>query len=191
MRNWLAGGDLRSDGDATRVAEVILARPVLAPDLLALLHDPDDLIRGRAAHAAEWVARTRPDLLLADYPRIVEQAVNDSLSFVRWHLAMLLADLTPYPDTVRRSQQALARLVRDSSPFVRSWAVTSLCIIVQLYPARASRVGKILLPLVRDESGAVAKRAATALAVVLEGGTPPRGWIKSRLVASLADRARG
>jgi len=63
FREMLAVGDLRSDGLASEVAGLVLARPELLADLVSLLGDVHPAMRGHAADALERVsrqARARP-----------------------------------------------------------------------------------------------------------------------------------
>lgn len=100
---WLRGGDLRSDGDATLVAEAVLRGPGLLPDLVKASRSSDRVVRGRARHAPEWVARSRPVLLRPHFARSARLAHADPEPFARWHMAMLLGDLCHFPETVGRS----------------------------------------------------------------------------------------
>ena len=53
LLNWLADGDLRSDGSATEVADLVLKNPHLLADLLEGLDEPNEVVRGHTAHALE------------------------------------------------------------------------------------------------------------------------------------------
>ena len=66
---WLAGGDLRSDGMANEAAEVILENPELIEELFEGLSSADEVVRGRTADALEKVGRTKPAFLAEDCPR--------------------------------------------------------------------------------------------------------------------------
>jgi len=48
---------------------------------------------------------------------------------VRWHLAVLLANVTRSAATARRTAPALLALLDDPSAFVRAWAVSGLCLV--------------------------------------------------------------
>ena len=75
--SWLAGGDLRSDGEASEVAAFVLANPQVFDDLLDGLTISDDVVRGRTADALEKVARSRPDLLNEHLDLLIQVAERD------------------------------------------------------------------------------------------------------------------
>ena len=60
FREMLAVGDLRSDGLASEVAALVLARPELLVDLVAVLNDAHPAAGGHAADALERVSRESP-----------------------------------------------------------------------------------------------------------------------------------
>ena len=62
LLEWLSGGDLRSDGIPSEVADLVLEQLHLIPDLLEGLEKSEDVIRGRTADALEKVARERWDI---------------------------------------------------------------------------------------------------------------------------------
>jgi len=60
FHEMLAVGDLRSDGLASEVAALVLARPELLVDLVAVLNDAHPAAGGHAADALERVSRESP-----------------------------------------------------------------------------------------------------------------------------------
>jgi hypothetical protein len=60
ISDWLAVGDLRSDGLSPQVASLVAASPVLLHDLLEALANGSDIVRGHAADALERVSRLHP-----------------------------------------------------------------------------------------------------------------------------------
>jgi hypothetical protein len=69
---------------------------------------------------------------------------------------------------------------------VRSWAITSLCIIGRLYPEHIRVIVDAASPLVRDRSAAVSKRARRAIELMtIPALAFPKGWIKSGHIHSL------
>ena len=176
----LAGGDLRSDGYANEVADAVLALPDLFDQLLQGLQDEDDVVRGRTAHALERVSRGRPDLL-APHVALLQQAANDGVAMVRWHVAMMWANLAmDVPPEVVHS--ALLEMLDDSSVFVRSWAISGLTIVALAHPNLEDEIIPALLPLQRDRSPAIRTRVRKALATLRDGTQLPAGWLKSRVL---------
>jgi HEAT repeat protein len=179
----LSEGSLNSDGFANEVARIVVEQPALLPDLIDALFSTNPTVRGHAADALEKVARTCPRAVVAFLPRIVSSATKDKLAMVRWHLAMVLGHLAIVAQDKSEYQQTLLVLLKDDSPFVRSWAITSLCIIAKHSPSQVKSIAKRIAPLTSDSSIAVSKRAQTALRVLSDANAPlPKTWIKSSYV---------
>lgn len=186
LRDWLGEGDLRSDGLANQVAELLGQRPDLLPDLIDALTSEDPAARGHAADALEKVARTQPREVMAFLPILIRAAQHDPVGMVRWHIAMTLGHLAIFPESIPKALDALIGLLSDRNALVRSWAVTSLCIISRLYPEQTEVVVDAATPLVRDRSAAVSKRARRALELMtIPALAFPKGWIKSGHIHSL------
>jgi len=177
----LSEGDLRSDGFANEVARIVSEQPALLPDLMEALVSSDASVRGHAADALEKVARCCQTEVSVFLPGIIRSARNDSVAMVRWHLAMILGYLSTAPGIVPEAKRTLLALLKDESPFVRSWAVTSLCIIAKNSPSHVDSITKRIASLISDPSAAVAKRAQTALRVLSNPSSPlPKTWVKSQ-----------
>lgn len=76
---WLSTGDLRSDGAANEVADLVLQNPDLIEDLMDALRVRDDIVRGHAADALEKVARHLPELLIVHLDEIVSMTMHDEV----------------------------------------------------------------------------------------------------------------
>ena len=129
FREMLAVGDLRSDGLASEVAGLVLARPELLVDLVAVLSHAHPAARGHAADALERVSRESPRQVGRYLSRLLTVVGDDEVAMVRWHLAMILTKVTRSAATARRTAPALLALLDDPSAFVRAWAVSGLCLI--------------------------------------------------------------
>jgi hypothetical protein len=98
---------------------------------------------------------------------------------VRWHLAMIFGHLREVSGSVEQVLPVLLAMLKDSSPLVRSWAVTSLCLIARTAGSARRAIAKSVAPLVDDPSAAVSKRAWTALALIADSGRGlPASWTK-------------
>ena len=84
-REMLAVGDLRSDGLASEVAGLVLARPELLVDLVAVLSDAHPAARGHAADALERVSRESPRQVGRYLSRLLTVAGADEVAMVRCH----------------------------------------------------------------------------------------------------------
>jgi hypothetical protein len=182
----LAGGDLRSDGMGTEVAELVLKNPHLFEDLFEGLRASDEVIRGRTSHALEMVSRSQPELLKTHVPLICEFVKIEKLAMVRWHIAMIFGNLAHYKEYVGEMFECLLDLIQDRSVFVRSWAVVSLCIIGRMYPKTVVESLEIISPLQKDPSIAIRSKASKAVSILTHEMSPfPTGWIKSPHISAL------
>jgi HEAT repeat protein len=175
----LTGGDIRSDGDADEIAAQVLQHPELFPQLFEGLSEPNDLVRGRSAHALERVSRTRPDLLLPYIDQMASQVCQDSLPMVRWHLAMIFANLSFYSDHAELLADTLIALLEDSSVFVQSWAVSSLAIFAKQNPQYRTEALERIRMLRATAGKAVQPRIRNALDVLENDVELPSHWVKS------------
>lgn len=188
---WLSGGDIRSDGLSSDVASLVLKNEQLYQELLEGISVDDGLIRGRAVDALEKVARSRPDLLVDDLALFIKVGQEDVVPMVRWHIAMIFGHLALYEEFVGQLTRALLDLLQDTSVFVRSWSIVSLCIIGRIYSNENRRIIEAIVPLERDNSVAIRSRVKKAIPILMNDRLPfPKGWIKStqveRLVISTA-----
>jgi hypothetical protein len=180
LLSMLSGGDIRSDGEADRVAEIVLGNPHMIEDLVQGLAVTDEVVRGRSTHALEKIARIRPEWLLDYLDWMIELSKDDPLPMVRWHLAMIFADMAGYENRVDDLVDCLTGLLLDSSVFVRSWTISSLCIIARLYPAHNAGVTQQISKCREDPSTAIRARVRKALEVLTDPDAPmPKGWVKS------------
>ena len=185
FKRWLAQGDLRSDGQANEVAELVSRRPELLPDLMDALTSGDDATRGHAADALEKFARSNPHDLAEYLPMLAKAATRDHVGMVRWHLAMILGHTAMLAETLDEAETALLQLLRDRNALVRSWSITSLCIVSRLHASRTPTIVEAVSRLLGDQSAAVVKRAGRALEVMTVPSLPfPKGWIKSKHIRS-------
>ena len=79
----LTGGDLRSDGAADQVAEIVLENPDLFDDLFDEIDVEQDLVRGRASHSLEKVSRTQPEMFLPHIYHLLQAADGENLPMAR------------------------------------------------------------------------------------------------------------
>jgi HEAT repeat protein len=186
IAEWLSNGDLRSDGTANEVADLVLQNPDLITDLLAGLRHDDKVVRGHAADALEKVARSSPELIVDYVDSIVDIAMHADVAMVRWHLAMIFGYLSIYPSRVGKITDALFHLLVDESAFVQSWSIVSLCIVARKYPQYCSEILVKIEHLKQSESVAVRSKVRQALSLLLDPNRPfPKGWIKNPQIDKL------
>lgn len=180
----LTGGDLRSDGMANEVVEIVLTNDALFDDLYLGLRDSDDVVRGRAADALEKIGRSRPELLLQHLPELLHLAKSDKVAMVRWHIAMILGYFVIYPDLVGEISAVLVDLLVDRSVFVKSWAIVSLSIIGRNYPDWKDEVVIAISGMQGDSSTAIRAKVRKALVLLADDALSfPPGWVKSEYPA--------
>ena len=187
----LKGGDIRSDGEADEVAVDVLNHPILFAQLYAGLAEPDDVVRGRTAHALEHVSRSKPELLLPYLNKLVDQSTQDPLPVARWHLAMLFTNLSVYEEIIDTLAISLFCLLDDDSVFVKSWAISGLTIIGKHYPHLQGKVVEGVKLLRIDGSKAIQTRVRKALDVLENNVDIPAGWVKSELLKNLKTEFTG
>lgn len=180
LLNWFAGGDLRSDGMALEVAELVLQNPALLGDLMAGLSSPVDVVQGRTADSLEKVSRLRSDLILGYFDQLVAVTVSDSVPMVKVHLAMIFGNLSVYKARIKDISEVLLRLLEDQSVFVRSWAISSLCIVGRKYPDRKAPILEQIERQRKDKSIAICTQVDKAMRLLMDDRAPfPKGWLKS------------
>lgn len=185
--HWLSAGDLRGDGLANEVIEIVLQQPDLIADLMEGLDHPDPAVRGHTADALEKVGRSRPELLLPYLPRLITAGRQDPVAMVKMHLAMIFGHLAMYEEQVEELVSSLLLLLDDESVFAASWAITSLCIIGRMYPAEQDRILQQIARLAQHDSVAIRTRVRKAITLLTdESAAFPPGWIKSEHLAPLA-----
>ena len=186
LLEWLTGGDLRSDGQASEVADLVLQNPQLFDDLYEGLFVEDEVVRGRTAHALERISRSKPELLAAYMEQLIEVAKADSLPMVRFHLAMLFGNMLIYVDQVKTIKTVLLEMLEDESVFTRSWVISSLCILGRKYSGERETILQALSPYLQDTSIAIRSRTEKALALLTDECQPfPPGWIKSEYLQEI------
>lgn len=177
----LRSGDLRTDGNADQVAELIINDTKRLPELLPCLDHPDSVIRAHAAHAIEVITRTKPELLVGDARRLILRAESDAYPIVRWHMAMALGNMAAHLKDAVPSTDTLLGCLKDTSPLVRSWSVYSLVVIGRAHPGQSARIITALRTHERDHSPAVRSRINRAVTLLQFPDLPlPGSWLPKK-----------
>jgi HEAT repeat protein len=93
---------------------------------------------------------------------------------------MLLTNQVVSVSDARRVVPVLIGQLSDRSAFVRSWAISGLCILAKRYRTMKDPVLQELHSMNRDPMISVRHRARTAIRVLIEEGTPiPATWTKA------------
>jgi HEAT repeat protein len=182
----LSGGDIRSDGMADEVADEVIRYPHLYDLLIEGLLEPEDVLRGRTAHALERISRSHPEMVSDDLPLLIDRVTQDTLPMVKWHIAMILGNLALYDEKQEILYDTLLQLLDDPSTFVKSWAIVSLCIFGRLYPETRQESHRRIAVYQNDDSIAIRSKVSKALAILESDNKPlPKGWVKSAQLTDL------
>lgn len=175
----LTGGNLLSDGESKEVAGFVLEHPEQISDLFEGLYEKEDVVRARTADALEFISRKRPDLLKGQLPILIELAVNDSVDMVRWHAAMIFANLEYEDLQLADILPVLFHMLEDKSNMVKPWAISTLAILGIGHPEIKSEIIPHLEPLLSFNRPSVSNRAKKALATLEQNSPLPKGWQKN------------
>jgi hypothetical protein len=176
----LKSGDLRSDGCADEVAYDVIHNPELFKLLLDGLDEDDDVVRARTSHALEKVSRSCPEFFSQIINMLITYSLDDDLPVVKWHLAMLFANLKFTSEEAEDVLSTLYLLLDDDSVFVKSWTISSLTIVALDHPDNRSIIKSKLKALETSKSAAVRNRVSKAMKVLDDGEMLPKGWCKRK-----------
>jgi hypothetical protein len=185
LLDWLAGGDIRSDGLSAEVIRFVLEDPSLVGDLMSGLTVESDVIRGRAADAIEHIARAIPVKLLPYREAIEHALIDDPVPMVRWHMAMVMGHMALDWEDPASASAILCGCLQDSSVFVVSWVIVSLCIYAKIYPAQLEAIVCEIVTLQTNPSVAIRSKVKNAMHLLSnQQQLFPKGWVKSESIAS-------
>lgn len=191
FERWLAEGDLKSDGRANEVVDIVLESPMVIEYLIASLQSENPVVRGHAADAIEKIGREKPEIYLPYTHRLIKAAEEDPVDMVQWHLAMLFGHLVLFEEYVDLLLAALIEQLNKGGAFTKTWAMTSLCIIARLYPAYQARIVGEISKYKGPDMPSVRNRAEKSLKIILEGEALPENWVKSPAIqAQLQESTR-
>ena len=159
----LAGGDLRSDGEADKVARRVIEQPDLLPYLMEGFQSDNEIIRMRTAHAVEVVSRQNGDLLETFKARLIEQAKTDTLPETRWHLAQVFGNLSLSDRETQDVLPILFDFLKTGTTLVRAWTVVGLGNIAKLNPGFQAGILQKVSDYQADQSPAVRNRVKQVL----------------------------
>jgi hypothetical protein len=88
-------------------------------------------------------------------PRLISLSASDRIPMVRWHLAMIFGNTAFTVGDIEPIVSALQRLLKDESVFVRSWTISSLCLIGRRDKRRRRKIIHAIKALQQDKSIAI------------------------------------
>lgn len=139
----LGGGDLRSIGDADRIARAAQTNRQLQAQLVDLISSGDHLVAARAADALEKATRDRHATLQPYRRALLDVARTAEWKELRWHCAQLLPRLTLTVDERAECIALVRRWLDDPSAIVRACCLTALVELADDEPSRAAAVATV------------------------------------------------
>lgn len=107
IEQMLAGGDMRSIGNANKVVKKVLADQRLFAKLFACLSHDDPRVRMRSADALEKVTQEQPELLQTYKKQLLEQIAQIEQQEVEWHVAQMIPRLDLEPKDMSNVREIL------------------------------------------------------------------------------------
>ncbi len=159
----LTGGDRRSIGRANAVAAEVVENPSLFPILVEGMRDEDQLVRMRAADAAEKVSAHLPELLQPHKRTLLALAASTAQQEVRWHLALMLPRLRLGKADRAKAVAILRSYLSDKSRIVVVSAMEGLAAFAEQWPALRQDVIATVRRLMRNGGPAVRSRGKKLL----------------------------
>ena len=119
-------GDLRSIGNVSKVLRLVDDQPDLFHEVIQAMVNADPGIRMRASDAVEKITRTKPDLLQAHKPFLLNEVMEQNQQEVRWHVAQLIPRLDLSPQERSLAAGKLFAFLDDSSKIVQTNSLQAL-----------------------------------------------------------------
>src|SRR5271155_814744 len=154
----LKGGDRRTIGRADQVATIVSKDSGQFPQLISGLWSSDQLVRMRAADAAEKVTRKRPEFLLPYKKELLGLMIETGEQELRWHLAVMVPRLLLNARERQDAISALQSYLKDRSSIVKTFALQGLADLAQDEASIRSAVIAILREATRNGTPAMKAR---------------------------------
>lgn len=165
----LEGSDRRTIGRADQVAAMVCEDPRLFPKLIAGLWSANQLVRMRAADAAEKVTREHRELLHPHKKELLGLMAESQEQEKRWHLAVMVPRLILNARERRAAISSLNSYLNDRSSIVKTFALQGLTDLAQDEPSLRPEVIEILREAVGNGTPAMKARSRKLL-IQLERG---------------------
>jgi hypothetical protein len=160
----LRGGDRRSIGRADQVAAIVSKETSLFARLIAGMWDDDDVVKIRAADAAEKVSRERPKLLLPFKGELLGLMGETEQQELRWHLAAMIPRMDLEPRERALAMRHLRGYLEDRSSIVKTYALEGIWELSREDPNARAEAVEILREAVRTGTAAMKARSRKILA---------------------------
>lgn len=183
----LKGGDRRSIGRSDQVVVRLRHCPLIFPVLIEGMHHPDELVRMRAADAAEKLTVDHPEWLQPFKQHLLETATRTTQQEVRWHLAQML----PRLELSRRERATAVAILRhyltDKSRIVRTCSMQGLADLALQDARLLNPIRQLMVSLIRTGSPAMKSRGRRILSRLSPSRVSPNTPISKRTVSNRVD----
>ena len=161
--NKLQGGDLRSIGDANKVAREITNNPELFKVVFQGLYDDDPVLRMRAADAVEKASQKRPELLVGYTSQIISILESVDQQEVCWHMAQISPRLDLTSDEEKQILTLLKRLLSHKSRIVRVSALDAMTTFAERDETIVAEVKEIIKEQMKSGAPSIVSRGRKLL----------------------------
>ena len=160
----LKGGDRRSIGRSNQVVALVRQTPTLFPALIDCMYHEDEVVRMRAADAAEKLTLTNPEWLRPFKGQLLKLATETMQQELRWHLAQLLPRLELSKKDRARVVAIFRRYLEDHSQIVKTFTMQGLADLTRQDPSLMNLVRPLLASLTKTGSASMKSRGRRLLA---------------------------
>lgn len=173
----LSRGPRLSVARAREVAELVLAQPRKAPQLVQCLWNSNPGVANRAADALERASCHRPDLLAPRKDALLDLLAEAAQNKLRWNLALMVPRLKLTKAEIARAVAVLKTYLDDRSSIVKTAAMHGLAGLVLQDPALLPETLDLLRILSRSGTPAMRARGRILLKMLEPG---PRTGLYSK-----------
>jgi hypothetical protein len=167
----LSGGDRRSIGRSNEIVAQILKQPALFRYLFEGMESDDEILRMRAADAAERVTVRRPDLLQPYTRKLLAIAGRSQQQEIRWHAALMIPRLRLTAPARSVAVDILFDYLRDRSSIVKTFAMDGLAQLADETTSLRTRIVPLLQELTEIGTSAMRARGRKLLQHLNRRGT--------------------
>ncbi|MGH1366245.1 MAG: hypothetical protein ACRBF0_21980 [Calditrichia bacterium] len=157
LRENLTGGDRRSVGDATLVAEAILRHPDSAKTVVSFLWEDDAILRSRAAHALKTTTLNNPLIIQPFKKELIQKMSPIEQWEVREQFCIIITKLDLEKTEYKKLIAIFQNYLSDKSSIVRTCAMQGMADLAESSESIKTMVLPILIEL--TETGSAAMRA--------------------------------
>jgi hypothetical protein len=156
----LRGDDPQAEGPAERAAAAAVDDPPLIAVLLDGMRCHDDVVRIRAADAAEQAARARPELLAPHADALIVIAAGAGQQEVRRCAAQMLARVELSDERAEQATRVLTGgYLDDDIGDVQAWALSAIVAIANDHPELRQQGRELVHARLDSEDPSVRARA--------------------------------